>query len=490
MYKIQNFLPSPLVVTAFFLSFICACIVYLPIFNEPDMGWHIVAGDVIRKLGKLPEHDIWSFVKQEQIWYNLSWAWDVILSFIHQKTSMEGIFVFAKICPSIVVAGLVYCLEKRKNIGLIPIMFTALITFFCMMEFAYGRPQIFGLGLLLVFHHLLHKSREYNQAKNLFILPVLVVLWVNVHGSFFLAALPLGAFGLEAIYKKNWKWLKHLLNISVLCCLATLVNPYGIYVYYGVMCTINGVIEKYLIEWTAFSFGQAVGATMWLSVFVYVSNLRTSTAPFADKILAIVCLFGAFLAMRNVGVLAVLGAPYLAANISDDNENHNFNKKHYSWIENYKLSPFLALVALLTILGIYFKLPVIGKNFYYEDSNKSPVPTIEYVIKNYAGKNVLNDYGLGGRIIYETAGKLPIFIDGRAGTAYDQEFILDYISFMNQEDGWQERTIEKYKIDILLLDNNSSFVDLYRKGLYRDEWEQVFNDYKTTVYEKKYIATN
>jgi len=155
----QKILPSPLVLLTFLLGFITAYYLHLPIFNDPDIGWHIAAGDIIRKLGDLPVHDVWSFTEKNQTWYNISWAWDVLLSFINQHIGIDGLFIFAKICPAIVVASLIYFLKKRGNIGINAIILTGFITFLCLMEFAYARPQIIGLFLLLIFHHLLHQSR-------------------------------------------------------------------------------------------------------------------------------------------------------------------------------------------------------------------------------------------------------------------------------------------------------------------------------------------
>ena len=479
----QKILPIPLVLLAFCLSFIAIYGVQIPLFQDFDIGWHIVAGDFIRANGAIPMHDPWSFTEKlqvggGQVWYNLSWLWDICLSIIHQKTGIEGLYIFAKLCPAILVGLQVYYLKKRGNIGNNAIIFTAMITTFCMMEFAYGRPQILGLIFLLIFQHLLHKR------KSLYILPVLMVIWANVHGSFFTAFVPLGAYGLEAIYTRNWKWLKTLLFISFLCLLAVIINPYGIYIFMGVWRTLHSVITKYITEWQPFVFGGVMGASMWVLVFIYASNLRTSSAPLADKILALLCLFAMFFSVRNIGLLAVLGAPYLAANMPPDDANDKHTKKLTMWAENKRFSPiFAAFIPLILIAG-YFLLPILSKDFYMEDPKKSPKPAIDYVTSHYAGKNMLNDYNLGGRIIYETNGKFPLFIDGRAGSAYSEKVLTDYLAFMNLEDDWQ-KNLAPYKIDVILVQSNSSFANMYKKGLYHDDWKQVFHDDAASVYERK-----
>ena len=252
----------------------------------------------------------------------------------------------------------------------------------------------------------------------------------------------------------------------------------------GVWRTLHSVITKYITEWQPFVFGGVMGASMWVLVFIYASNLRTSNAPLADKILALICLFAMFFSVRNIGLLAVLGAPYLTANMPQDDPNDKHTKKLAAWAENKRLSPIFAVFIPLILLAGYFLLPILGKDFYMEDPKKSPFPAIKYVQEHYAGKNMLNDYNLGGRIIYETNGKFPIFIDGRAGSAYSEKILADYLAFMNLDDDWQ-KTLAPYKIDVILVQNNSSFADFYKKGLYHDEWKQVFHDDVASVYERK-----
>ncbi len=480
----KKILPSPLVLLAFVFSFIAIACVKMPVFQDPDIGWHIMAGYDIRTFGKIPLHDPWSFTEKQQVWYNISWLWDIFLSFVHQFFGMEGLYVFAKICPALVVASLVYCLKKRGDIGNNAIIFTAMITTFCMLEDAYGRPQIVGVFFALIFHHLLHNTRQNNHTKSVFILPLLMVLWVNIHGSFFMGFAVLGAYGLEAIYNKNWKWLYRLLLISFLCALALALNPHGIFVFVGIMRSLHSVLTKYIVEWHPFVFGDVIGASMWVVAFVYASNLRTSTAPLADKILALLLLLAMFFSVRNSSFLAIYGAPYLAANMPPDNLNNKHTKQLLSWINSKRYSPIIAAFIPVMLAAAYFSLPIIGKDFYLEDPKKSPAPAIKYVVENYAGKRVLNDYNLGGRMIYETGGKFPLFIDGRAGTAYSEKLLGHYLAFMNLEKDWQ-KTIEPYHIDVLLVMNNISFAGMYKTGAYHDEWKEVFRDEAASVYERK-----
>lgn len=489
MKKIIQKLPTPLVLLSFILSFITLYLVAkIPIFRDPDMSWHIMAGEYILKTGSIPKFDPFSFsgklVGEEQVWYNISWLWDILLALVHRGFGIEGIYIFARICPALLVATLACYLQSRKNIGINALIFTALISTFAMMEYSYGRPQILAIFLALVFHHILHKNRTNQKSKTIFILPLLMILWVNIHGSFFAGFTVLGAFGLEAIFYKNYQWLKKLLVVSALCVLALLVNPYGVDIYVAVLRTMDSVITKYITEWKPFTFNDEINCTIVLAVFILVGNLRSDKAPLADKILAIAWLFVMLFSVRNIGFLSVLSAPYLAVNMPTDDMSDKHTRNLKEWINDRRFSSAILAFMPVLLVASLFLLPVFGKEHYLEKSKDSPSPAISYLTSHYQGKNILNDYNFGGRIIYESQGTFPVFIDGRSGTVYSERVLKDYMAFIFLEKDWEEK-IATYKIDAIMVENNKDFVLSYNKGLYHDKWKQVFSDGVATIYERK-----
>ncbi len=484
MEKIQKYLPAPMVLLAFLLSFITIYATGSPLLQDFDMGWHIAAGDLIRTSGDIAPRDPWSFSGSQQIWYNISWLWDIVLSFVHEKTGVEGLFVFAATLPALVVALLIASLRARGNIGNNALIFIGMITTYCMLEFSTGRPQIVGILFALIFHHILHKTRNNPKLWQVFLLPLITVLWVNIHGSFFAGFIIIGAYGLEAIYSKNKQWFLRLFLVGILCVIATLINPYGINIITAVERTLNSVVTSYVSEWRPFVFGSVMGVSIWLLVFIMFSDLRNPRAEIADKILAIGWLIVMLFSVRNVGFLAVLGAPYMAFNFPADNEKDSNTRKLAAWINDKKFSPIILVLIPLVLVVSYFLLPVLGATHYIEKKEKAILPAINYVMQNYADKRIINDYDFGGRIIYESKGKLPVFMDGRAPTVYDEKILSDFLDFTTMKKDWQ-KILEQYKIDVIFISNNRDFAKDYAKGLYHDKWQEVFRDDVASVYVRK-----
>jgi hypothetical protein len=504
----QKYLPVPLVLMTFIFSFIVSYFLGMPILSDNDMGWHIAAGDLIRSSGALPQHDVWSFSGSEQIWYNVSWLWDIVLSFVHEKVGVQGLFVFTSALPALLVAFLISSLHRRGKFGINAIIFVGMITAYSMFEFATGRPQIIGMYLALAFHHILHGSRDNPRTWKLFILPFLMVLWVNIHGSFFVGFVIIGAYGLEAIYSiikeytssinfSHWRqylnhfiraekmWFWRLLIIGLLCLPAILINPYGFGVITDVLLrTFHSVITKYITEWQPFVFGKVMGASLWFLAIIFFGNFRSNNTYIADKIMMVIWFILMLFSVRYVGFLSVLGAPYLAANLPIDDKKDENTRKLLAWINNLNYSPVISALIPFILVGSYFLLPILGKERYLEKPEKSPLPAINYVMEHYAGKRVLNDYNFGGRIIYESKGKFQVFMDGRAPTVYTEKILTDFLAFDNSEKDWQ-KTIEPYHIDAILVASERDFVRFYEKGLYHDQWQEVYKDEVARVYAKK-----
>src|SRR5207237_3285970 len=67
-----------------------------------------------------------------------------------------------------------------------------------------------------------------------FLLPVMMVLWANLHGGFLLGFLIIGVFGVAALLKRDWPGVKIYAFAGAGCLTALLVNPYGWHIYDGV----------------------------------------------------------------------------------------------------------------------------------------------------------------------------------------------------------------------------------------------------------------
>jgi hypothetical protein len=75
-----------------------------------------------------------------------------------------------------------------------------------------------------------------------------------------------------------------------------------------------------------------------------------------------------------------------------------------------------------------------------------------YLQTHFSHARLLNHWNVGGILIFRTHGAVPVFVDGRAATAYPDTLLRDYFGLIDDEideTAW-DRVLEKYQIDAVL----------------------------------------
>ena len=71
-----------------------------------------------------------------------------------------------------------------------------------------------------------------------FLLPVMMALWVNLHGGFLLGFLIIGLFCAAALLKRDWANFRIYSLAGIGCFIAIFINPLGWHIYDGVTATL------------------------------------------------------------------------------------------------------------------------------------------------------------------------------------------------------------------------------------------------------------
>jgi hypothetical protein len=75
-----------------------------------------------------------------------------------------------------------------------------------------------------------------------------------------------------------------------------------------------------------------------------------------------------------------------------------------------------------------------------------------YLQTHFPHARLLNNWNVGGLLIFFTRGAIPVFVDGRAATAYPDDLLHDYFKLPEtdiDEAAW-DAVIKKYQIDTVL----------------------------------------
>jgi hypothetical protein len=217
------------------------------LLSDGDTGWHIRTGEWIWQHKTIPTSDLFSFTKPHDAWFAWEWGWDLLFAGIHHFWGLGGV-AFVSVVILCVVSALLFRLIRRyADSDFLALAFTAIAMFGSSIHWL-ARPHLISWLFVLIFAHLI-LSAEKGDTKALFWLPALMLLWVNLHGAFFVGLLMLltnaagevaGAlFSAEPFWTTAWIRSKQYLSCALACFAVTFLNPYTWKLHWHILHYIN-----------------------------------------------------------------------------------------------------------------------------------------------------------------------------------------------------------------------------------------------------------
>ena len=282
---------------------------------KADTYWHLRAGQEIWQTLRVPLDEHYSFTAAGRPWPNHEWLWQALSYGLLRAGGMPLLTAGG---AGIVVGAL--ALAYRLTVGATATRFllTALAVPVTASVWAL-RPQIVSLLLLAALLALLARER-YRW------LPLLFVLWANVHGAVALGGLALVAAAAAAALRARRGDAEDrrravVLGILVpICAAATLLTPLGLGLPRFILESMALSRQTGIDEWQPAYPTGPIQIVFWLQAAAFVVLLWTrrrtvATASWADQVIVavpLVVLPLAVLAWRNVAPFALVALPAAA----------------------------------------------------------------------------------------------------------------------------------------------------------------------------------
>ena len=404
------------------------------VLMDPDTGWHIASGDLIRELGRMPASDPWSFTAGDYPWVDMSWAYDVLLSFVHSAGGLPGVAVFTVALYALTTA--LIALSGLKSSGSVIASFvTCLMCGAVLLPGMLARPQTLTFLLAAAFYLIL----RFGGWRAHYAVPLLGIAWANIHGGFLAGPMIVGAFFLEALAARDWSRTVHFMIIGVLCTAGALVNPYGWHVFEAAHLAMTSEMRALIVEWSPTEIGfQNPAALVFLLAFLFTGALHERSIPLADKILACFWFLMGLMSGRMMHIAAILCAPYLAQAIALRLRQTNWGEALIARDKNYaadfaRPAAYGAFVGVAVALATGSLTPPVQRAlagpapFVSLPSSTAPEKAFAFLGANYPHLRLFNEYGMGGYLIYRFRGEPRIFFDGRVEPAYPRKVMRDGI---------------------------------------------------------------
>lgn len=233
-----------------------------------DLTYQLRAGAQILDTRAIPSVDSWTFTAAGQPWVDQQWGVQVVLAVVERIGSWTGLALFRALLTSIIFGALVV-VARRRGLPSRTIALLALAAFVVAAPAMALRPQLLGMAcfavvLLLVADRRAHPGR-------LWLVPLIVAVWANLHGSFFLGPLVLGLAWLEDLHDRA-PAARRTLALGVVSALAASLTPFGPWVWaYAVGLSANPEVTARITEWQATTIRDVSGLVFFASVVAVVA---------------------------------------------------------------------------------------------------------------------------------------------------------------------------------------------------------------------------
>lgn len=456
-----------------------------------DFWWHMTMGRQIVQTGHIPAYDYFSFTQYCKPYYVQNWLAQVLLYGLHQLGRIELILLVQVIVIALAYGVLLWCAIKRSNHTRLSVGLLLLGVVPAVMDNWMVRPQSYALPLFAAFLFILSAYRfGWSQYRRiLWLLPLLMVLWVNIHGSFILGlVLIFLTFIGEAISRVRRRDalsvsdLRLLALCGVVTALATLINPRGIEVI-GYVRSLVGTpaVAQLVSEWASPLVTRSVSDIFFVAfalVALPVIIFSRKRPNLTDLLLLLPFLYLALSSGRHIIWSTMVALPPLAVALSAYIPVPALSK------ENPTLNG--VVVGAVGVM-LFFALPWIKPTLELppEIGNliepRTPVRAVEALRKlPYARRpqRLYHNEGNGSYLIW-AAPEQKVFIDPR----FEFYPYQQYIDSMDMSGGKRiNELLQKYRFDGMLLNNKQQKTLLQKMQQRSKQWHIVYQDEATTLF--------
>jgi hypothetical protein len=457
--------------------------------NDPDVWWHLRAGQEMVARHHVPRHDIFSYTRYGRPWIAHEWLSEFIFYLVFRGTGWAGLMVaFAGLIAATFLLLYQQCAGRPYVAGLM-VALGAIATIP-----SWGvRPQMFSMLLAAVFLWLLDKARrsEPGQLRFLWWTPLLMLLWVNLHGGFLLGpalmAITLAGWAVEAwLGLENWAKagarLQQLGFVLVACLAVIPINPNGFQLYrYPFQTLQSRTIVNYIVEWASANFHSAdfkpfLGLLLLTWLVVGLSRKRLSPTQI---LLLLATAYGGLSAARHIPIFVLVAVPILAEGLEGLAERrHWFSPAEEASLPPAKLAVNLVLVLAVCALTI-LRFHQVIRNQGAGEAENFPTAATEFLIREHPPAPVFNYYDWGGYFIAKLYPQYRVFIDGRTdlyGTLMDT-----FSDTARGEGNWRDG-LQKYHVQTVVVPPASGLASLLRLDA---GWKNAFEDKQAVVFVRR-----
>lgn len=442
----------------------------------PDVFWHLASGRWIVEHHAVPRTDVLTYALRGREWVNQQWLADVGCVRLWSWAGPPAL-VLVKTIVLAVTSCLMLVAARSAGAGAASAGFVTLLAILAGHERTMVRPEILSGCALATVHALLYGSAR--NRRRLWVLPVLVALWANLHSLAFLGPLTIlyhaGLILADRRIPVRWQNPSYrgidartLVLVGLVSSLALCCNPYGLRAWTFPLvlferidgsAAIFGRILEFARPWDDPFDPRLRG--YWILVMVTGVSFGMNHRRFSPSRMAALVpfLILALLARRNVPLFAIAAVPVAAANLDLLVRSRPSIERvlaRGSVLAGFVLAAAILAGASPSLLGTWRDRGV------FVAPGLFPEECLDSLEQSGFHGPLFHDMDFGGYIEWRDGEGLT-FLDGRlevAGATHLQAFVSAH-----EDPGAWERLRSEWGFEVLLLQHSARGSAAFLHGL-------------------------
>lgn len=474
------------------------------LLGDAGIGWHIRTGQAILVSHSVPRVDSFSSTVQGKPWLAWEWLYDVKVGWLDSAFGLNGVVWWTALTIAVVFAAMFQFLIRRGTNLFVAVAMVLLAISAAMIHFL-ARPHVLSWLFVLLWFWILDSSERGwgsgggPSTRWLWILPVSMLIWVNVHGGFLLGFVLIGIFWLGSV----WTWLsssenrledslrkiaagrrvRALTAAGLLSAVASLVNPYGWKLHAHVYSYLsNRFLIDHIDEFQSPNFHgiaqKCFLALLLISIAVLIACGRRLS--FSQVLVVLFAVYAGLYASRNVPISAILLGMVIGPLLPSAGSRESFSQRMLA-VETRMRGHLWVVAGIVLTSAIVAHGGRVGSaqwvNAHF-DPQRMPVQAVDYLRSQRTAAPILAPDYWGGYLIYRLYPQAEVVVDDRHDL-YGEQFFRSYLQFLHAEEGWNE----------FLREHPAGFVVLPRKSALATvlagahEWKRVYADDVAIVFQ-------
>lgn len=447
---------------------------------DPDLWHRLALGEYLAKMDHFPPGGTFSYLADYQYVVDHEWGSALIFYGLYQWTGGLDVFVAVKLVTLMVTLVLLVqaSLQHRKPTLLLA-AFYALVLLALLPSFqSTVRCMTFTHIFFALWLYWFQRERHGRAVATVWYV-VTAIFWANLHGGYAIGLAWLFLVGLiELIYHGDWK--KWAVRFG-LCTLATLVNPFGVYLWIStaraLVTTRSGFDEWAPVSWWPDPMVYPGYKLLLLLVVVglvfYLRQRRWKRADHLSVILIGTFTFLSLISARHTSLFAsVVGALLPGLYIVEpgyDRAAHPLQQLGQ-----------MAIRFVLLIIPLYAALIVVPQAKVYLEYPHIACPRagVQYLQDKGIRGNLLVPFNYGSYALWQLRGQMRVSMDGRYDLVYRPKTYRRVDDFFFARGDWKS-LLTTPKPDAILLPVADA---IYPKLKAETNWTEVWHDETDAVF--------